>query len=99
MAVDIHGQAIQCTADTLIRTGPGLVYAINIEASGVGAGDTIVLRDAIAAGAGTALFTYVCAGNDTHDFCPCVPFACGTGIYLDVTLAGGGSVYVTVVYS
>jgi len=97
--MDIRAEAIQCTADTLIRTGEGLVYALNIEASGVGAGDLIQLRDAVAAGAGTVLLTYVCAGNDTHNFCPCIPFVCRTGIFVDITLAGGGSVFVTVVYS
>lgn len=97
--MDIQALAIQCTADTLIRTGKGLVYGIDVCFDGVTAGDQVVLRDAVAPATGTVLWTYVAAGTDeSHAFCPCIPFSCQTGIYVDVTKTGG-SMYVTVVYS
>ena len=98
--MDIQALAIECLGDTLIRTGPGLVYAIHLSLVDVEVGDTIVLRDAVAAGAGTVLFTFVANDEDqSYQFCPCIPFHCETGIYLDVTLTGGGTANVTVIYS
>ena len=91
---------IQVTADALVRTGPGIVHAVHIAATGLTAADTVQIRDAVAAGAGTVLFTYVATGtNQEHyGFCPEPGMFCSTGIYVDVTKAGGGSVYVTLVY-
>lgn len=98
MAVDIHGVAVQCTADTLVRTGPGLVYAVHVCMDGATVGDSVQIQDAVAAG-GTAVWTFIANATDqSYSFCPCLPWVCNTGIFVDISLTGGAC-YVTVVYS
>lgn len=92
-------QVIEVTADALIRTGDGLVYAIHICYDGVTAGDMVQLRDSLTAGAGTVRLTYVADATDqTYNFAPSNPMKFDTGIYVDVSKTGG-AMYVTVVYS
>ena len=91
-------QIIEVTADTLIRTGPGLVYSIQVCADGVTAGDSVELVDGLT-GAGTTRWRFIANATDqTHSYCPSNPARFNTGIYVDVTLTGG-AVYVTVQYS
>lgn len=86
------------TTDTAVTSAAGIVYGIHISYSLVTAGDQVMLRDGGASG--TIVFRDVAtATRDRCDFVPTkgIPFA--SSIYVDISLVGGGTAYVTLVYS
>ncbi len=86
---------IQLTADGQIKASAGVLHRLIISASGVTAGDTVVIKDG--GSGGTVRLTVVMdAANWFGAFEVGAEFA--TDIYCDVTLTGG-SVYVTGVYT
>lgn len=74
------------TADALIKTGYGWLQCITIAQNDAApTAGTISVNDAVSAGTGTALFTWVLTTAVFTPFqvCPQVPFT--TGLYIDVT--------------
>jgi hypothetical protein len=77
------------TADALIKTGAGKLQCIIIAQNDAApTAGTISVNDAVSAGTGTALFTWVLTTAVFSPFqvCPQVPFT--TGLYIDNTTVG-----------
>lgn len=76
-------------ADALIKTGPGFLQCIIIAQNDAApTAGTISVNDAVSAGTGTALFTWVLttAVFNPLQICPQIPFT--TGLYFDFTTTG-----------
>ena len=86
------------TTDTAVTSAAGIVYGVHISYSLVTAGDQVMLRDGGASG--TVVFRDVAVGaRDRCDFTPPLGMPFASSIYVDISLVGGGTAYVTLVYS
>ena len=90
-------QVIEVTGDTAIRATGGLVYALQLTADGVTAGDSVTLLDGDAGG--TVRWRVIAHTTDyVYTFTPSNPMRFNAGIYANFTLASGNA-YLTVLYS
>jgi uncharacterized protein YraI len=86
--------AASVTADTLVKTGAGILYGIEVTTALSGA--TVVIRDSLTAGAGTVLCTIPASsaiGYQKHFFGVGVGFS--AGLYADF----GGTGTITLLYT
>jgi hypothetical protein len=73
---------------------PSILYAINVSFKGAAAGDTITVRDDAA-----NIVRFVAeTQNCTYEFTPSVGITCATNINCVMTLTGGGTGAVGIVY-
>lgn len=90
--------ATQKTADGQVKASAGVLFAFVIAFVGVNVGDKVEIRDALAAGAGTVIFTIVAsAANETHTLSVDKGIQFDTGIYHDET-KGAGTINGSYVY-
>lgn len=98
-AVDVSYGSGNRTADALIFQGEGLFYGIGLTGDGTNA-TTVSIYDSLT-GTGTLLFpTFVVAASpatQTLNINPPVRF--NTGLFIDITVAGGGTTNYVVYYS
>lgn len=78
------------TADALIKTGKGVVYGIVV--TGALSAATVDIRDAVAAGAGTVLFTIAASATVGTTILFPVGIQFNTGLYAD--FGGTGTINV-----
>lgn len=89
------------TADALIYTGAGYLYGFTVTTDGTNT-VTVAVHDDTTNGVGTKLIkdTVVTTSSSNREqwfgFDPPLPF--NTGIYVDITVGGGGSVTYDVFY-
>ena len=92
----------EITASTLIRTGPGLLYAVHVSCVGVTAADSVEIYDGLNAITGVRrLYLVATATNENLSYEPCNPARFNTGIYVLVTLGmkASSAAHVTIQYS
>lgn len=86
------------TADATIHSGRAYFYGITVQPDGTN-DVTVAIYDNTAASGTKVAPTFSFAGTGgAKTYNPTKPKLCSTGIYVDVTVSGGGSVEYTVDY-
>lgn len=89
---------LEVTGDTQVTERKTNLYSVQVCVDGIAAGDSVVLLDGDAGG--TIRWRVVAHATDyVYVWTPSNPAVFSAGIYVEVTLAGGGAVYVTLTYS
>lgn len=73
------------TADTLVKTGPGVVHTVTCASDAAATAGTVAIRDATAAGAGTIIQTIEFVAAFFPPVTITLDVAFKTGLFLDFT--------------